>query len=89
MSEQDQHEAAVEAIFLRDDAHISWADAETECGAALRTWYAATESRRVSAYAVYLAALEREEAAARDIERLTAVIRASAPPITTCVKERS
>ena len=89
MSEQDQHDAVAEAIRLREDAYISWAAAEIEAGTALRTWFAATASRRPLAYAVYLAALEREEAAAHDVERLSALVGADVPTAATWVREMS
>ncbi len=74
MSEQDQDDAVAEALRLREDACNSRAAAEMEAGTALRTWLAATASRRPLAYAVYLAALEREKAAAHYVERLSALV---------------
>jgi hypothetical protein len=89
MTEQDQQEAAAEAVRLREDAYISWAAAEIEAGTALQTWFAATESRRPLAYAVYLAALEREEAAAHDVERLSALVGVEVPTCSTWVRQTS
>jgi hypothetical protein len=71
MGTQGQHCAAVSEMRRRDNAYILWAATESESGDALGAWFAAVPSRRPSAYAVYRAALEREEAAARHLERLS------------------
>jgi hypothetical protein len=57
-------------VRLLDDAYLAWFSAESECEGALRAWYQAVGSSRGDAYLSYRAALEREEAAARDLERL-------------------
>lgn len=66
----DRDVAAI-GIRLLDDAYAAWAAAEGECECALRAWQ---ESHRPpAAYPAYRAALDREEAAARDLERLTEI----------------
>lgn len=57
-------------VRLLDDAYLAWFSAESECEAALRGWFQAAGARRAGAYLAYRAALDREEAAARDLERL-------------------
>ena len=61
-------------VRLLDDAYLAWCGAESESEAALQTWWQATDSSRSVAYAAYRAALEREEAAARDLERLWGLV---------------
>jgi hypothetical protein len=58
-------------IRLVDDAYMTWFAAARECERALRAWQRA-EPR---AYWAYRAALDREEAAARDLERLSELAR--------------
>jgi hypothetical protein len=58
---------------LLDDAYIAWFSAEAECGAALDAWLRTAGAGRTMKYLTYRAALDREEAAARDLERLWAV----------------
>jgi hypothetical protein len=60
------------AIDVRplDDAYASWFSAESESELALRAWLHCSDPSRLITYAVYRAALDREEAAARDLERL-------------------
>jgi hypothetical protein len=62
----------LEAIGVRliDDAYTAWFNAESESGCALRAWWASRGSDRARAYTAYRAALDREEAAALDLERL-------------------
>ena len=50
----------LQLIDLRD----AWLDAEEQAGAALRAWYSAARHEGKDAYAAYVAALDREEAAA-------------------------
>ncbi len=63
-------EVAAVGIRLLDDAYLAWFSAESESECALRAWLQGTGSRRAPGYAAYRAALDREEAAARDLERL-------------------
>lgn len=57
-------------VRLLDDAYLAWFSAESECEAALHAWFDATGAQRSAPYLAYRAALDREEAAARDLERL-------------------
>jgi hypothetical protein len=57
-------------VRLLDEAVLAWFRAETECEETLQAWFRSTGQQRESAYASYLAALDREEASARDLERL-------------------
>jgi hypothetical protein len=68
----DNAEAEVATIGVRliDDAYLAWFGAESECETMLREWFRATGQQRESAYLAYRAALDREEASARDLERL-------------------
>lgn len=63
-------ELAAIGVRLLDDAYLAWFSAESESEGALRAWWQSTGSSRSSAYAAYRAAVDREEAAARDLERL-------------------
>jgi hypothetical protein len=58
-------------IRLLDDAHAAWLVARVECADALWAWFEAGAGRRADANLAYRAALDREEAAARDLEPLT------------------
>ncbi len=59
-----------EAAHLEpEDPYAAWIEAESECERSLQEWFAAEPSARRSAYCVYRAALDREEAAARDLQR--------------------
>jgi hypothetical protein len=62
-----EQEIAKIGVRLLDDAHFAWLTAEIETEQALREW-ARTGSG--SAYRSYRAALDREEAAASDLQRL-------------------
>jgi hypothetical protein len=66
----DRDLAAI-GIRLLDDAYAAWAVAESECESALHAWH--ESHRQATAYPAYRAALDREEAAARDLERLTEI----------------
>jgi hypothetical protein len=68
------HAAIDIGIRLSDDAYMAWSIAEEECAAALRAWSEAAAGRRTAARTAYRAALDREEAAARDLERISALI---------------
>jgi hypothetical protein len=58
------------AVRALDDAHMTWVAAEVESDHALRAWFDAGAPQRASAYLAYRASVDREEAAARDLERL-------------------
>jgi hypothetical protein len=57
-------------VRLLDDAYLAWFSAEGETEWALRAWRDANSSTLATSYARYRAALDREEAAARDLQRL-------------------
>ena len=63
-------EIAVIGIRLLDDAHMAWFAAEVEAERALRAWWEGLGGQHGAAYHAYRAAVDREEAAARDLERL-------------------
>lgn len=64
---------ALAAIGVRalEDAHMTWIAAEVESGHALHAWFKATRPSRAAAFLAYRAAADREEAAARDLQRLS------------------
>ena len=62
---------ALIGVRLLDDAHMTWVAAEIESECALRAWVDAVTPQRAGAYLAYLAAVDREEAAARDLQRLS------------------
>jgi hypothetical protein len=51
-----------------DDVYTAWFNANSRCGEALRTWREAAPTARPDAYRAYLAELEREAAAAAELE---------------------
>jgi hypothetical protein len=53
-----------------DDAYTAWLDAHSRCSATLAAWRRASPDERAAAYGAYVAALEREELAAAELERL-------------------
>ena len=70
MTDTTQTDCAAISVRLLDDAYLAWFGEESECEQALRDWFAARGGQRANAYLAYRAALDREEAAARDLERL-------------------
>ena len=62
---------AVIGVRLLDDAHMTWVAAEIESGYALRAWVDAAPAEGTGAYLAYRAAIDREEAAAHDLQRLS------------------
>jgi hypothetical protein len=62
------------AVRVLDDAHMTWVAAEVESEHALRAWFDAAPPQGAGAYGAYHAAIDREEAAARDLQRLCALI---------------
>jgi hypothetical protein len=68
----DESETNVRTMTVRliDNAYCAWLTAETECETALRDWFHATREHRELTYLAYTAALDREEASARDLEQL-------------------
>lgn len=63
------------AIRLLEDVYGAWGRAQHECHNALRAWLE-SGSRNQAAYYAYRAALDREEAAAVDLERLSHLVTA-------------
>jgi hypothetical protein len=59
------------AVRVLDDAHLTWVAAEVESEHALRAWFNGAASDRAAAYLAYRGAVDREEAAARDLQRLS------------------
>jgi hypothetical protein len=64
---------ATVGVSSRDDAYLVWFSAEHESARALRAWWGGDEAAQATAYAAYRAALDREEAAARELERLSSL----------------
>jgi hypothetical protein len=73
MTEEPVYEVARIAVRSIDHAFMAWAAAEAESGLALEAWCEDGSALDGTAYYVYLAALDREEAAARDLQRLAAM----------------
>jgi hypothetical protein len=65
------HDLAVIAVRVLDDARMTWVAAEVDSEHALRAWFNAGTPEGASAYLAYRAAVDREEAAARDLQRLS------------------
>jgi hypothetical protein len=69
----ERHPLAEIGIRLLDEAHAAWQWAELECEQALRAWYDGSPRTCAAAYLSYRAALDREQAAAHDLQRLWAI----------------
>ncbi len=69
MIDTTQTEVAALGVRLLDDAYLAWFSAESECERALHAWFQGTGEQRTTAYLSYRAALDREEAAASDLQR--------------------
>jgi hypothetical protein len=65
------HDLGVIAVRVLDDAHMTWVAAEVDSEHALRAWFGAGTPEGAGAYFAYRAAVDREEAAARDLQRLS------------------
>jgi hypothetical protein len=65
---------AVIAERVLDDAHMTWVAAEIDSEHALRAWFDASAPQRAGAYLAYRAAVDREQAAAADLQRLAELI---------------
>ena len=55
---------------LADAAYMAWQLAQIECELALTAWHSAGPGHSAMAHTTYRAALDREEAAARDLEEV-------------------
>jgi hypothetical protein len=80
MASSDRHDSGLRdvggiAIRLLDDVYAAWDRAQAECHDALREWLE-SGARNHFAYYVYRAALDREEAAAVDLEQLFRLVAA-------------
>ena len=73
MTENPESIVARISVRLLDDAYLAWFGAEAECEIALGAWQRAAGAGGTMKYFAYRAALDREEAAARDLERLWAL----------------
>jgi hypothetical protein len=65
-----RRDAAEIGVRLLDEAHTIWLIAECEVQQTLDAWREQGCGTRADRYRAYLAAVEREEAAARDLQRL-------------------
>lgn len=65
-----RHELAEIGLRLLDEAHFAWQRAELECERSLRAWYDSSPRTNAELYRSYRAALDREHAMARDLQRL-------------------
>ena len=70
MSDDPHTDVAEIGIRLLDGAYLAWFSAERDSEATLHAWFHARGEQRARAYLSYRAALDREDAAARDLERL-------------------
>jgi hypothetical protein len=61
---------AVIGVRSLDDAHMTWVATEVESEQALRAWSEAAAAQGAAAYLAYRVAIDREEAAARELQRL-------------------
>jgi hypothetical protein len=64
------YDLAVIAVRVLDDAHMTWVAAEVDSEHALHAWFDPGAPQGPGAYLAYRAAVDREEAAARDLQRL-------------------
>jgi hypothetical protein len=62
---------AVIGLRALDDARMTWVAEEVESEYALRAWFDAAAPQDAAAHLAYRAAVDREEAAARDLQRLS------------------
>jgi hypothetical protein len=72
------------AVRVLDDAHLTWVAAEIESEHALRAWFDADARQRAGAYLAYRGAVDREEAAARDLQRLYVLTQPSEERLARC-----
>jgi hypothetical protein len=70
ISTSARNDVAEIGVRLLDEAHTAWLAAERDCDQALGAWSEASPRDRGARYVSYRAALDREEAAARDLRRL-------------------
>jgi hypothetical protein len=70
MTNNANSEVATTGLRLFDDAYLAWFSAESECEDVLHAWFQSTREQHATTYVAYRAALDREETAARDLERV-------------------
>ena len=70
MTTNGHTELAQIGVRLLDDAYLAWLTAEADCQRKLDVWRTASRGKLAGAYLAYRAALDREDAAAHDLERL-------------------
>lgn len=71
MDETATTDLAVIGVRLLDTAYMSWRFAALECEHTQHAWATAAGRDAQAGYFAYCAALDREEAAARDLQRLS------------------
>jgi hypothetical protein len=76
MPKHSTRQASRVRVRLVDEVYVSWSTAQSECQEALKAWLRADAGDRAAANCVYRAALDREEAAARDLEWLSKLLSA-------------
>jgi hypothetical protein len=81
-----EFDVAVIGVRLLDDAYMTWLIAESEAEAAFQMWLDPVVCTREVAYRAYLAAVDREAAAARDLQRLREI---AAPCVALLAREES
>lgn len=78
--------ATITVTVIGDDviAHAlaAWRAAERDCQRSLHAWYDASPVQRDTRYFAYRAALDREEAAARDLDRLSELSAQARPGVS-------
>jgi hypothetical protein len=74
------NEAAPGDALHRAHAYQAWRAAETRCSEALHAWFDTGPTDRRCRYAAYLAVLDREEAAARHLQRVWERAQSDTPP---------
>jgi hypothetical protein len=73
MTQNEQAQVGQIGIRLLDDAYLAWLTAESDCEQALHFWFERSHGH-CGAYLAYAAALDREHAAARDLQRLSELV---------------
>jgi len=71
MSKTIRHEAADAELRGLEDAYLAWLEAAVDSERALHHWFDGAPREHAPLYAAYRAALDREEAAAAELERLS------------------
>jgi hypothetical protein len=67
-------EVARLAEFLLDEAYVAWSAALEDCDEAYSAWARSRAGDRAARYARFVAALEREEAAASELKMACAAV---------------